>query len=383
MSDLLDDSYILETLQNVNQRKNTEEKYKDMLLDRLIEEITFLKDEIIFLREDIKRKSDETTFLLNLLGVQENNKNIKKLYRLPSTSALNNENTSLNSTKHTNELNAVSDKRNSKIHMNIPINHNLSSNDRLSKSSEYVISDVHNQFNTATLNERILVDDSLFQSNESLFIQSVNMIDDCVHTPITQQMKQVREKEHKRFMDAASKGKNDENINIINDENLWPERTLCIMGDSIVNGLDGRRLDRNGIKVKVRCFPGASISDMHDYCRPIIKKKPSYIILHVGTNDANEYSSREILNKLLNIKSFIESELPTCKIIISTPTYRNDNAKCGLTIKHLCDHILNLNLDIVDNTNICGVHLGKRGLHMNGKGTGRLAMNIISCMQGL
>ena len=77
MSDLLDDSYILETLQNVNQRKNTEEKYKDMVLDRLIEEITFLKDEIIFLREDIKRKSDETTYLLNLLGVQGNNKNIK------------------------------------------------------------------------------------------------------------------------------------------------------------------------------------------------------------------------------------------------------------------------------------------------------------------
>ena len=67
--------------------------------------------------------------------------------------------------------------------MNIPINHNLSSNDRLSKSSEYVISDVHNQFNTTTLN-RILVEDSLFQSNESLFIQSVNMIDDCVYIPI-------------------------------------------------------------------------------------------------------------------------------------------------------------------------------------------------------
>ena len=103
MSDLLDDSYILETLRNVNQRKNIEEKYKDMLLDRLIEEITFLKDEIIFLREDNKRKSDETTFLLNLLGEQGNNKIIIKLYKLPSISTLNNENTSLNSTKHTNE----------------------------------------------------------------------------------------------------------------------------------------------------------------------------------------------------------------------------------------------------------------------------------------
>ena len=64
------------------------------------------------------------------------------------------------------------------------------------------------------------------------------MIDDCVHIPITQQMKQIREKEHKHFMDAASKGRKDENNNIINDENLWPECTLCTMGDSIINGLD-------------------------------------------------------------------------------------------------------------------------------------------------
>ena len=62
------------------------------------------------------------------------------------------------------------------------------------------------------------------------------------------------------------------------------------------------------------------------------------------------------------------------------PTYRNDNAK-GLTTKHLSDHILTLKLVIIDDTNICRVHLGERGLDMNGKGTGRLAMNIILCMQ--
>ena len=136
-------------------------------------------------------------------------------------------------------------------------------------------------------------------------------------------------------------------------------QTLCIMGDSMINGLDERRLERNGIKVKERWFPDASIIDMYDYCRPMIKKQPSYIILHVGTNDVNKCSSREILDKLRNFKIFIESELPTCKIIISTPTYRNDNAKCSLTIKHLCDHILTLKLDIVDNSNICGHILGK------------------------
>ena len=94
-----------------------------------------------------------------------------------------------------------------------------------------------------------------------------------IHIPMTQQIKEVRENEHIRFMNTASNG-NNFNVNnsvIIHDDSLWPDRTLCIMGDSIINGLDERRLERNGIKVKVRCFPGASIIDMYDYCRPIIK----------------------------------------------------------------------------------------------------------------
>ena len=35
-AELLDDSFILETLHNVNHRNNKGDKYKDMLLDRLI-----------------------------------------------------------------------------------------------------------------------------------------------------------------------------------------------------------------------------------------------------------------------------------------------------------------------------------------------------------
>ena len=68
-----------------------------MWLGKLIEENTFLKDEISFLRDDIKRKSDVSTFLLKLLGKHETNQNIQNVYRLPE-SAHNNDDMSLNST---------------------------------------------------------------------------------------------------------------------------------------------------------------------------------------------------------------------------------------------------------------------------------------------
>ena len=121
------------------------------------------------------------------------------------------------------------------------------------------------------------------------------------------------------------------------------------MGDSMLEGLDERRNKNN---VKVRCFPGAQIDDMYSYCKPIIIKQPSYIILHVGTNDSNDFTSRKLLEKIVNLKVFIVSELPTSKIIISTPIRRTDKAKCTLAINHLNDHLMSSNLHVIDNDNI-------------------------------
>ena len=74
-------------------------------------------------------------------------------------------------------------------------------------------------------------------------------------------------------------------------------RMKLFVYSAIRSGLDERRMQRNGKIVKVRCFPGAYIADMCDYCKLIIKRKPSCIILHVGTNDTSKDTSREIQEK--------------------------------------------------------------------------------------
>ena len=71
------------------------------------------------------------------------------------------------------------------------------------------------------------------------------------------------------------------------------------------------------------------------------KKKPSHIIVHAGTNDAYHSTSREILNKLLNFKSFIQEKFPDCKVFILTPTLRSDNVKATLTANELTNHCCN------------------------------------------
>ena len=57
-------------------------------------------------------------------------------------------------------------------------------------------------------------------------------------------------------------------------------------------------------------FPGATIDETYDYIKPLLKKCPGNIILHVGTNNTVNESSKTVLGKLLDLKKFIEKTLP-------------------------------------------------------------------------
>ena len=67
------------------------------------------------------------------------------------------------------------------------------------------------------------------------------------------------------------------------------------------------------------------MADMEHYLIPIIQKKPSNIILQVGTNDARNLPSQKVLDNLLKLKALVKDSLSTCKIFISTPTLRTDD----------------------------------------------------------
>ena len=66
--------------------------------------------------------------------------------------------------------------------------------------------------------------------------------------------------------------------------------------------------------MKEKYFPGARTDHMYDYMKPLLWKLPDCIILHIGTKDAFDNTSREIFEK--NLKTYIRKELPKCKITI-------------------------------------------------------------------
>ena len=60
-----------------------------------------------------------------------------------------------------------------------------------------------------------------------------------------------------------------------------------------------------------------------------------------------------------------------------------DNGKAASTQHHLNEHFSEVNLNAVDNSNIKVKHIGQKGLRLNPKGKGRLALNFIHKIRGL
>ena len=71
----------------------------------------------------------------------------------------------------------------------------------------------------------------------------------------------------------------------------------------------------------------ATITDMYDHLKPILKRLPEFLILHIGTNVTSKYTPGEIVDKVLALKRFIVSQNKLFKVIISTLAMPLDSSK--------------------------------------------------------
>ena len=120
-----------------------------------------------------------------------------------------------------------------------------------------------------------------------------------------EQLTEVRKNYHDKYITFTN------NKQFLSDY-PFPKGTCFIVGASILAGIDENRLTTGKYKVKVRYFPGARTDDMYDYIKALLRKLPDYVILHIRTNDALNSTSREILDKILKLKTYMQKELPKC-----------------------------------------------------------------------
>ena len=79
---------------------------------------------------------------------------------------------------------------------------------------------------------------------------------------------------------------------------------------------------------------------MYHCIKPLLQKCPDNIILHVGTNNTFNESSKIVLSKLLDLKKFIEKTLRKVTfVVISNLITRTDNGKASLTVIKTNEHL--------------------------------------------
>ena len=84
-----------------------------------------------------------------------------------------------------------------------------------------------------------------------------------------------------------------------------------------------------------------------------------------------------MLDKLLNIKTFIEHTFRESNVVISNLITKTDNEKASLTVIKTNQHLHGLQMDVIDNGNINSNELNRGGLHLHSRDFGKVAINFI------
>ena len=157
----------------------------------------------------------------------------------------------------------------------------------------------------------------------------------------------------------------------------WKPNTTLIIGDSVLSGIQENRLSKDG-SIKIRALPGAVTRDLYDHLEAFMERKPSRLIIHIGTNEACDKEADEIL---LQLKAYITQRFKIAATI-SCPTLRIDSFKARNCIRVLRERLCRLNIPLIVHDNVTEECLGMEGkhlgFHVNPKGAGRLAINFQS-----
>ena len=137
--------------------------------------------------------------------------------------------------------------------------------------------------------------------------------------------------------------------------------------------------------MKIRSHPGATSEDLIDYCKPIARRAPDVIILHVGTNDLDKRDEDSIVENIKKIKNEIVSVSPKTKVLVSLIIGRYDDGNLNDKGVLVNDKLMRElpRSDIIDNSNLDRQCVGLKGLHLNRLGNKHLALNFKQVLNSL
>lgn len=154
-------------------------------------------------------------------------------------------------------------------------------------------------------------------------------------------------------------------------------KLTVIDGDSILKHLQGHNFSRPHSKVHV--FLAASLTVMADHIRPLVRRKPDSLIIHIGTNILQHVNSlHECADEIVDLTWKVEQE--GISVIISSLATQADDydlsrgaTEVNKTLRKFC---WQNNWGFINNDNIIAEkHLNRSCLHLKRAGTSLLSQN--------
>ena len=128
------------------------------------------------------------------------------------------------------------------------------------------------------------------------------------------------------------------------------------------------------------------MDDVVDFAKPLIKRKPKKIILHVGTNNLKMDQRKKIKNKVAGLADSIKAEHLSINVAVSSIIFRSDdqslNSKIDEVNRRLSSFCQSKNWVFINNSNINEDSLNRSRLNLNRKGAYRLASNFREYING-
>ena len=128
------------------------------------------------------------------------------------------------------------------------------------------------------------------------------------------------------------------------------------------------------------------MDDVVDFAKPVIKRKPKKIILHVVTNNLKMDQPKKIKNKVAGLVDSIKAEHPSIDVAVSSIIFSSDdqslNSKIDEVNRRLSSFFQSNNWVFIDDSNIKEDSLNRSGLDLNRKGVYRLASNFREYING-
>ena len=137
-------------------------------------------------------------------------------------------------------------------------------------------------------------------------------------------------------------------------------------------------------QAKINSFPGATTSDMFDFLKPLLEKDPDHVILNIGTSDLQDtgLTPRDIANDIVRLAKYVTGQRIKCSI--SGVIFRDDDPWMkGQELNKILRDSLPERIAFIANSNIELGHLNRNGLHLNRRGNGSSAYNLINHIKTL